>query len=117
VDDALDAGAPRLLHDDARALDIVVENLVALARPQAIVGRDVKDIPYPAQGPADRLSVTDVTFDELDIESGKMRARTAGADQGPHPISGQSELSRHRRADESRGAGDEGFRGAAHAAS
>jgi hypothetical protein len=77
----------------------------------------VKEIPNPAEGPAHRLSVTDVTFGELEIESGKVKARTAGADQGPHPLSRQNELFRDRRADESRGAGHEGLRGGAHAAS
>ena len=43
VDDALDAGAQRLLHDEARSLDIVAADLFRVSRPKPIIGRGVKE--------------------------------------------------------------------------
>ena len=43
VDDALDAGAQRLLHNEARSLDIVAADLFRVSRPKPIIGRGVKE--------------------------------------------------------------------------
>ena len=46
VDDALDAGIARRLHHGAGAFEIVAHDLLGIARPQSVVGRDVEDIAH-----------------------------------------------------------------------
>ena len=49
VDDALDAGFQRLLHHDARAVDVGAVDLARIARPQPVIGRDMDQMADAAQ--------------------------------------------------------------------
>ena len=44
VDDALDAGAERLLHDKTRALDIAALDLFRVSRPETVIGSRVEKV-------------------------------------------------------------------------
>ena len=65
---ALDAGAQRLLHDIARAVDIGGKDFVRIARPQPIIGGDMKNIANALDRAGDRFSVTEIALDKLQVE-------------------------------------------------
>jgi hypothetical protein len=52
INNALDAGVQRLLHDDARAIHIGGENLARVGSPQPVIGGDVKDVTRARHGAA-----------------------------------------------------------------
>ncbi len=117
IDDALDSGAARLFHDDAGAVDIGGENLAGIARPQPIIGGDVKDIADPLHGLPHGCGVAQIPGRKFEIEPGEMKAGAAGPHQRPYRKSLGDELSRDRRSDETGSPGDKRWRHGAHDAS
>ena len=114
IDDALDAGAFRLLHDDARAVHIGGKNLVRIARPEPIVGRDMKHVADASHGAPYRFCVADIAGDELQIEPVQVETRTVGSGQRAYREPFGNEFSRHGGPDQSRRPGDQSFCAAVH---
>ena len=106
INDALDAGANGLAHNDARAVHIGGINLAAVACPQPVIGGDVKHVTRTSDRATNRIRVTDIAFDKLQIEPIEMKAGTAAPHQRPQPESGADQCSRYGRADKSRGTRD-----------
>ena len=107
VDDARHASRQRRLHDDARRLDVVADDLLGVACPQAVVGGDMDQAAAPGHRRRDRVRIAQVAADHLAGKAGEIGARAAAANQRPHPVTGTRKGARHRRADKSGGAGHE----------
>ena len=114
VDDALHARVARRFHEDAGAGDVVAHDLVRVARPQPVVGGDVKHIAHAAHGFADGGGVAQVTFGEFEIEAGQMRGGAGVPHQGAHGKAALLQLARHRRADEAARPGHQNLVAVAH---
>ena len=67
IDHALDAGAQRLLHHIACAVDIGGIDLAGVACPQAVVGCDMKDVTDAAHCPLHGIYVAEIAGDELQV--------------------------------------------------
>ena len=83
VDDALDADALRLLHDDAGAGDVVHDDLGRIARPQPVVGRHMEEPAHAGHGLAHGSGVAQVAGDEFDGQAGQVLP--AGSRPAPAP--------------------------------
>ena len=107
VDDALDAGAQRLLHDEARSLDIVADDLVGVSRPQPIVGGGVKEKRTPFSAAASearsRRSPSHNSVARIEMLARGLEGRTSTRTRCPPARSAAGD----RRADETARAGDE----------
>ena len=62
VDDALDAGAERLLHDEARSLEIVAVDLLRVSRPEPVVGGCMKKIAGALQRRRQRGAIAQIAL-------------------------------------------------------
>ena len=115
IDHALDAGAQRLLHHIACAVDIGGIDRAGVACPQAVVGRDMKDVTDAAHCPLHRVYVAEIAGDELQIEPVEVKAGTGLPHQRAHRETGLEQSSRHRRSDKAAGSGDQDCCRGAHA--
>jgi len=82
------------------ALDVGGEDFAAVPRPEAIVGRDVKDIAHPGHRAPDGIPVAEIAFEEIQIQPIEMPARTCATDQGAHREAGLEQFARDGRAHE-----------------
>ena len=101
----VDAGAQRLLHDDARALDVGGNDVARGGRPQPVIGGHVHEIAHAAEGRRNRGAIADVAFRH--VNAAQMRARTRGTHKGADRMAGAAEDIGHGRADEAARARDE----------
>ena len=107
VDDPLDAGIARGGHHDPRAIDVGAHDLVRVGRPQAVVGRDMKDIARALHGGGNGLGVAHVPFDDLELQPVEVHAGAARAHERAHAIARADQRPRHGRAHEARRTSDE----------
>ena len=69
IDDAFDAGGQRLALEIQGPFDIGAYDLGRIARPQPIVGRDVKQVSDAFQGGLERPPVGEIADDHLAVEA------------------------------------------------
>ncbi len=114
IDDALDAGAQRLLHHDPGAGHVVDDDLVAVARPQPVVGGDVEQIAHARHRGPDGFGVAQIALHIVEVEARQVAARAGRPHQRAHRETALHQLGRHGRADEAAGAGDKHLVAASH---
>ena len=105
VDDALDAGAQRLLHDEPGSLDIVAVDFFRVSRPETIVGGRVKEESDALQRRRKRGGIAEVALAH-GVARIEIRARARRAHQGLDVVPAGAQLTRDRRSEKAAGAGD-----------
>ena len=98
VDDALDAGAERLIHDKLRSLDIVAVNLFRVSRPESVVGGRVKEEPDALQRRRQRGAIAEVALAQS-VTRIEIGAGARGTHQHADFVSAGSERGGDRRSE------------------
>ena len=106
VDDALDAGSERLLHDEPRSLDIVAANLVRVSRPEPVIRGGVKEEPGALQRRRQGGAITQVALAHR-VGGIEIRARARSPHQHADIVAAGSERGRDRRSEKAARAGDQ----------
>ena len=106
VDDALDAGAQRLLHDKPGSLDIVAADFLGVSRPETIVGGGVEEESDALERRCKREGVAQVALAH-GVARIEIRARARWTHQGPDVVPLGAQLTGDRRSEKAAGAGDE----------
>ena len=104
VDDALDAGAQRLHHDVPRSLDIIADDLLRVSRPEAIVGRRVKEEPDALQRRRQRGAIEEVALAHC-VARIEICARARWTHQCLDVVPAGAQRRGDRRSDKAAGAG------------
>ena len=102
IDDARDAGLRGRLHDVARPLDIGGHDLAGIARPEPIIGGDVKEIAHALHRRLHRGGVAKIALRDLDAVSRQIGERAGRADERAHRLALRQQRRRHRRSDKTR---------------
>ena len=108
IDDALQPMAQRRLHYDLGSGPVVAQDLFRIARPEPVIGGDMKEMARPGHGPVEGGRIAEIALDDLEIEAGEIGARALRAHQGANPVARRDQRARHRRADEAACASNEG---------
>ena len=95
VDDALDTGAERLLHDQARALDIAAADLFRVSRPEPIIGSRVEKVAGALERRRQRGAIAEVALAN-DVRRVEICPRARWTRQNPDGVAAGSQRSRDR---------------------
>ena len=97
----LDSGANGLLHDVARAVDVGGINFPFIARPQPVIGGNVKNVADAGHRAANGARIAEIALGKLQVQPIEVKAGTARPHQRANAKPGAGQCPRHRRADES----------------